>query len=127
MGEEWEGLLRAKQVRVRASSCQLHFIVFNAVEQKPVWFDVQVAKADPVATKSMIFILDGQRLFLRQQSQNRAKLRHVFAALLCSFYVLAETGGWNQRQQKSDAQISEQSIWGFEAFALACIQLPHRF
>ena len=54
--------LFVEQVRVRAGSGKLQLAAFDAVEQKPVRFDVQIAKPLPIPLQRVIVVGRRQRL-----------------------------------------------------------------
>lgn len=75
---------------MRARPRELQFVALDPVKQKPIRFDMQVAKSLPVTLQRMIPIAGGDRLRLDQQQQDRLQFLHILAAFLGSLHVPLE-------------------------------------
>ena len=72
---------------MRAGTGKLQLVALDAVEQQPIWLDMKVTKASPVAPQRMIIVAGRKRLLLDQQLQDGLQFVHVLAALLGPSHV----------------------------------------
>ncbi len=77
-------------MRPRPRQPQLRFR--HAVNQHPVWLDVQVAIAEPLTLERMIAVAWFERCVFNQQQDHRPQFGQILAAFLAPLGVFAKRG-----------------------------------
>ena len=81
-----------KQIRMRPGPCQKQLGLADPIDQHPVWLDMQVAVAEPVALERMVTMVRLQRRAFYQLQDHGFQLGHVPAALVRPLHILLEGG-----------------------------------
>ena len=82
-----------ENIRVRTRADKVQFVSCNLVDQQPVWLDVCVPVAIPLALERMVEVFRGKRLGLDQQDKQCFELAHVLAALFRRSGIALELAG----------------------------------
>lgn len=70
---------------------KMQFVPVDLVEQKPVRFNVAIAKVLPIASQRVIPIFRRKWIAFNEQSYDGAQLAHFFAAFFHELYFSLES------------------------------------